>query len=329
MAKTFTGKETPAFSMGATIAYSPEKKESAYKPGPGNYSPEANKIKKSEPAYRIGTEIRRDLAFEKAKTFQTSPGQYDPKPEFTKLKAAGWRIGTETRPGMVQKGQDKVPGAGAYVIPSRISEGPKISMHAKTDSVDPVVKRNVPGPGRYDLQNSPGLKNTRAPAYSLGSGSRIDLANTKVSKFVPGPGNYTSSDFTKRSAPRYGFGTEQRPEIAKTGKNATPAPGAYAAKEVIGKDGPSLTMSPLYHDKFKEKRDKLVPGPGAYEFENKGLKTAPNWRFGTSQRSDAKLGSKGVNTEIKYNPVSEVVKTASPNYRFGGEARKMFDDKKS
>lgn len=92
------------------------------------------------------------------------------------------------------------------------------------------------------------------------------MANTKMSKFVPGPGNYTSTDFTKRTAPRYGFGSEQRPEIAKTGKFATPAPGAYQAKEFTGKDGPSLTMSPLYHDKFKEKKDKLVPGPGTYEF---------------------------------------------------------------
>jgi len=66
----------------------------------------------------------------------------------------------------------------------------------------------------------------------------------------------------KRSAPRYRFGSEQRPAIGRTGKLSTPAPGAYEAKNVTGKDGPSTTMSPMYHDKFKEKRDKLVPGPG-------------------------------------------------------------------
>ena len=71
--------------------------------------------------------------FEKAQGFQTSPGQYDPIPEKTKLKAAGWRIGTEQRKGMVTKGQERVPGAGTYAIPSRISEGPKVHMHAKTD----------------------------------------------------------------------------------------------------------------------------------------------------------------------------------------------------
>lgn len=93
---------------------------------------------------------------------------------------------------------------------------------------------------------------------------------------------YNQSDVLKKTAPRYGFGSERRPEIAKTGKFATPGAGTYNSKNITGKDGPSMTMSPLYHDKFKEKRDKLVPGPGNYEFENKALRTAPNYGFGTS-----------------------------------------------
>ena len=103
-AKDFTGKDLPSYSMGATSTWSPEKKEQAHKPGPGNYSPETSATKNKDPAFKIGTETRRDLAFEKAKGFQTAPGQYDPIPENTKLKAAGWRIGTEQRPGMVTKG---------------------------------------------------------------------------------------------------------------------------------------------------------------------------------------------------------------------------------
>jgi len=118
-----------------------------------------------------------------------------------------------------------------------------------------------------------------------------------------------------------------RPEVAKTGKQATPAPGTYAPKNLIGKDGPSLTMSPLYHDKFKDKRDKLVPGPGQYEFDNKALKTAPNWGFGTGQRVDQKLGTKGISTEIKYNPEPEKTKNKSPNFKFGSDVRKMYEDK--
>ena len=88
-------------------------------------------------------------------------------------------------------------------------------------------------------------------------------------------------------------------------------------------------MSPLYHDKFKEKRDKLVPGPGQYEFQNKALKTAPNYGFGTSLRGNGQLGTKGINTEIKYDPEPTKTKSKSPEYRFGSQQRKMFDDRKS
>jgi hypothetical protein len=200
-------------------------------------------------------------------------------------------------------------------------------MHARTDLVDKDRKKNVPGPGTYDLQNSPGGKATRAAAYSMGSGSRVDLANTKMTKFIPAPGHYSTMVDFKRSAPRYGFSKEVRPEMAKTGKFSVPAPGTYNAKEIIGKEAPSLTMSPLYHDKFKERNDRLVPGPGTYTTSKSGLKTAPNYGFGTSQRASPNIGTKGVNTEIKYDPEASTVKTRSPNYRFGSDKRKMYDDR--
>jgi len=34
-----------------------------------------------------------------------------------------------------------------------------------------------------------------------------------------------------------------------------------------------------------------------------------------------------VSTEIKYDPNSNVTKTASPNFRFGSDKRKMQDDR--
>jgi len=91
---------------------------------------------RKEPAYRMGTEIRKDLKADTARKFQTAPGQYDPSVEATKLKAAGWRIGSEVRPGMVRKGHDSLPGPAVYDIPSKIVEGPKVHMHAKCDMVD-------------------------------------------------------------------------------------------------------------------------------------------------------------------------------------------------
>ena len=91
------------------------------------------------------------------------------------------------------------------------------------------MKKGVPGPGQYDLQNSPGSKNRRAPAYSLGSGNRIDMANSKTTKFVPGPANYSASDtfYLKRTSPNFGFGTSKRPDIAGNKKFMTPGPGSY------------------------------------------------------------------------------------------------------
>ena len=84
-------------------------------------------------------------------------------------------------------------------------------MHARTDLVDKDRKKNVPGPGQYDLQNSPGNRNNRAAAYSMGSGTRTDMGNTKVNKHIPGPGNYSVVNDMRRSAPRFGFGKEVRP----------------------------------------------------------------------------------------------------------------------
>jgi len=55
----------PQKSMHATIGYSPEKKENSYKPGPGNYDPDAIRMKKSEPQYKVGTSTRLDLGFQK------------------------------------------------------------------------------------------------------------------------------------------------------------------------------------------------------------------------------------------------------------------------
>ena len=89
----------------------------------------------------------------------------------------------------------------------------------------------------------------------------------------------------KRTAPRYGFGTERRPEIARAGKNASPSPGAYEAKTVMGAEGTKRTLSPKLTVDYKAKNDRLVPGPGAYEFHLKAMKTAPNYGIGTAKRS--------------------------------------------
>lgn len=65
MAKTFTGFDLPRYSMGKTIEWEPRRKEQKHKPGPGAYSPSNDPTKKKEAAWKIGSEVRRDLKFEK------------------------------------------------------------------------------------------------------------------------------------------------------------------------------------------------------------------------------------------------------------------------
>lgn len=51
--------------MGAVTKYTPHVKEQAFKPGPGSYNPTMSKTMRHDPAFKIGSEVRKDLAFEK------------------------------------------------------------------------------------------------------------------------------------------------------------------------------------------------------------------------------------------------------------------------
>jgi len=55
------------------------------------------------------------------------------------------------------------------------------------------VKNNIPGPGTYVTQDKNNVKYKKAPAFSLGSGSRYDIGGGKESLAKPGPGNYESN----------------------------------------------------------------------------------------------------------------------------------------
>lgn len=86
-------------------------------------------------------------------------------------------------------------------------------MHARTDSVDMNKKMNIPGPGQYNLQDTGNANMPKAAAFSMGSGSRIDLGGGKEALAKPGPGNYAHDADLKKSAPKYGFGSSARPEV--------------------------------------------------------------------------------------------------------------------
>lgn len=70
MSKTFVGKEGSRISMGAVLNLDMSEKEKKAKPGPGAYDPNWSSTKNKAQLTRFGSEVRRDLAFEKQREFQ-------------------------------------------------------------------------------------------------------------------------------------------------------------------------------------------------------------------------------------------------------------------
>lgn len=79
----------------------------------------------------------------------------------------------------------------------------------------------------------------------FGTGSRSDLAGSKEKKYKPGPGQYLpDANALKDAAPKFGFGTSNRPEIADK-KRVSPGPGYYTQQNFTGKEGQSKTMGAI------------------------------------------------------------------------------------
>lgn len=230
---------------------------------------------------------------------------------------------------MVTKGHEAQPGPNTYNIPSKVGEGPKSHMHARTDTVDMNKKLNIPGPGSYDVAEKTNGNIPKAAAFSMGSGNRMEIGGGKESKFKPGPGNYHTDKDLKASAPKYGFGSSQRPAQGQSDKNKTPAPGDYQIKGLIGNDGVSKSMSPKLVDRYAEKQAKQLPGPGQYESHTKNMKAAPSYGMGSEQRTQPGVNLKNATPDPgAYNPSHEFSKSKAPGYKIGTENRDAFDTKK-
>lgn len=98
MNRTYVGHEGSKISMAAHLTFDPPVKEGKFKPGPGSYEPNYLTTKKKDGFTKFGSEVRRDLSFEKMKLFQQDPGTYNPDITSVKNKASQWRFGSETRP---------------------------------------------------------------------------------------------------------------------------------------------------------------------------------------------------------------------------------------
>lgn len=64
-------------------------------------------------------------------------------------------------------------------------------------------------------------------AFSIGKSKRSDIANSPMSKIVPGPGVYEQENKCLKAAPKWGFGSGTRPGMAEKQGTAELGPGQY------------------------------------------------------------------------------------------------------
>ena len=83
------------------------------------------------------------------------------------------------------------PGPGNYAIPSKMIEGPKTAMHARSYMKDANERNNFPGAGSYELQNLSNPSMRKGPVFSMGTSKRGEDEKTKAVRFVPGAGSYS------------------------------------------------------------------------------------------------------------------------------------------
>jgi hypothetical protein len=169
-------------------------------------------------------------------------------------------FGGGARFGLGQSPTKKSPGPGAY--------NPKDPNLATTKvcfggggaaSRGPKLPEANPGPGSYEL------KSTVGQGLMFTARGRHPVPFTR-SRSLPGPGAYNpSASSVLMQAPKCGFGTSTRTDIAGSARNLVmPGPGTYNMQQVkaLGRDAPkySATSRRRVHDL----NSYITPGPGTY-----------------------------------------------------------------
>jgi hypothetical protein len=174
-----------------------------------------------------------------------------------------------------------VPGPGSYTPSEKRKANLSFSFGLKP-SVDFHIKyqKSIPGPGSY---SSRAIKTFNTVGASLDKSERKKLIS-KMQEIVPGPGRYQPPPLNvvaRNAAPRWGFGTSERPDIGGGLSKATlsadgrsenqstvsfksprPGPGAYEIKGVIGTEGPKRSLAGRYKIDLTIKEINSKPGPG-------------------------------------------------------------------
>lgn len=171
-----------------------------------------------------------------------------------------------------------------------------------------VQRPTTPGPGSYGRNEVAGSKQ-RCPAWGFGTSTR----EVGRAASAPGPGQYDSISKTNRQAPNYGFGSAPR---SRSAVGTTPGPGSYAPDfNATRHDAPKYTATPRRSGHANANSRPSTPGPGAYSSRREFSATAPEWGFGTAERS--RLGPNPYPGPGSYNESSMV--GDAPKYSMRGK----------
>lgn len=142
---------------------------------------------------------------------------------------------------------------------------------------------NVPGPGNY-AHDADAIQE-KAPKFGFGSMKRPEMA-AKSNKAIPGPGAH-SPEFSKlkNKAPNYGFGSEVRSQKEIDRKKYIPGAGTYQLPAKTGNEGRHHTMHSTIEYSPEKKENSYKPGPGNYSPDkSSAIKQEPQYKIGTGQR---------------------------------------------
>lgn len=229
-------------SYGISMRY--EKHKGDMRPGPGNYNPKDEFVRKSAPRAVISSGKRNGLLVGSG---APGPGNYDLNKSVDSGKH--FSFGNEKRNGLLSRSSRGIPGPGTYASQSFVgkdTQGRTMFGKAKTK-----IGNENPGPGTYSASNR-----RNGPAYSVAGNRTIDPVMREKAR-VPAPGNYNPNDsFTKHSSPNVKFG--KRPKTSSVRGDGAPGPGSYQLKSTLDSRGVAIAH------KNPEKIHEKSPGPAAY-----------------------------------------------------------------
>ena len=269
----------PAWSFVGRI----ESKKTLPTPGPSDYEPKSTTLK-NPPVVKIG---KSEKSY-KSRNVTPGPGAYLVKNSDSVNQ--GVTIGKSTRKSPF--GENKTPGPGSYDIRPKETEGPKFSMPGR--AVKLLIKSN-PGPGHYDSDLNDFTSKVRAPTFKIGT----EIRSERPSSANPGPGAYNPDG--QELGPKWKFGSQSRENFLQT---SNPGPGSYSIPTSFKVQGCSMTS------RRSVTPQEPTPGPGAYNPPLARPKS-PNWKIGTSARSEFKQSKDSTPGPGSYSPLLQSHKSAA------------------